>query len=77
MRIGQSNTATVPALVGNDAFFQQLLVLVHTHCQPVPQLAIIQGVHYLEYVPTAEGQALRSLLLILKVSPDEKGVSAS
>lgn len=65
----------LPALVGDDAFLQQLLVLANTDCQPVAELAIIEGVHHLEDVPPAEGQALRSLFLILKVGPDEEGVS--
>lgn len=66
----------LPALVGNDALLQQLLILVNTDCQPVAKLAIIQRVHHLEDVPTAEGEALRSLLLVLKMGPDEEGVSA-
>lgn len=65
----------LPALVGDDALLQQLLVLVHTDRQPVAELAVIQGVHHLEDVPTAEGEALRGLLLVLKVGPDEEGVS--
>lgn len=67
----------LPALVGDDSLLQQLLLLANTDCQPVAKLAIIQGVHHLEDVPPAEGQALRSLLLILKVGPDEEGVSTS
>lgn len=66
---------SLPALVGDDALLQKLLVLANTDCQPVAKLAIIEGVHHLENVPSAEGQALRSLLLILKVGPDEEGVS--
>lgn len=65
----------LPALVGDEALPQQLLALVNTDCQPVAKLAIIQGVHHLEDVSLAEGQALRSLLLILKVCPNEEGVS--
>lgn len=67
----------LPALVGDDALLQQLLVLADTDCQPVAKLAIIESVHHLKDVPPAEGEALRSLLLILKMGPDEEGVSTS
>lgn len=65
----------LPALVGDDALLQHLLFLANADCQPVAELAIIEGVHHLEDVPSTEGQALWSLLLILKVGPDEEGVS--
>ena len=65
----------LPALVGHDTLLQQLLVFANTDCQPVAKPAIIQCVHHLEDVPPAEGQTLRSLLLIYKVSPDEERIS--
>ncbi len=66
---------TLPAFVGDDALFQQLLVLANTDCEPVAKLSVIKGVHHLKDVPPAKGQTLRGLLLILKVSPDEEGVA--
>ena len=66
----------LPALVGDDPLLQQLLVLADTDRQPVAELAIVEGVHHLEDVPPAEGQALGCLLLILEVGPDEEGVPA-
>lgn len=66
----------LPALVGDDALLQQLLVFANADRQPVAELSVVEGVHHLEDVPPAEGQALRSLFLILKVGPNEEGVSA-
>lgn len=66
-----------PALVGNDAFLQQLVVFAHTDSQPVSQLAIVQSVHHFEDVPSRKGQALRLFLLIVKVCPYKEGVSSS
>lgn len=71
------STGSLPALVGNDALLQQLLVFANTNGQPVAQLAVVQGVHHLEDVPPTEGQTLRSLLLIIKVGSDEEGISAA
>lgn len=68
---------SLPALIGNDALLQQLLVFANTNRQPVAQLAIVQGVHHLEDVPPTEGQTLRGLLLIIKVGSDEEGISTT
>ena len=65
-------TPSPPALIGNDAFLQQLVVFAHADGQPVAQLAVVQRVHHLEDLATAEGQALGHLLLVLKVGPDEE-----
>lgn len=73
--IQRNASAILPALVGDDPLLQQLLVLASADGQPVAQLAIIQGVHHLENLPTAEGKALRSLLLIFKVGSDKERVS--
>lgn len=66
-----------PALVGNDAFLQQLAVFAYTDSQPVSQLAVIQSVHHFEDVPSGKGQALRLFLFIVKVRTYKEGVSSS
>lgn len=66
-----------PALVGNYAFLQQLVVFAHTNSQPVSQLAVVQRVHHFEDVPSRKGQALWLFLLIVKVRPYKEGVSSS
>lgn len=67
----------LPALVGNDALLQQLVVFAHADSQPISQLAIIQGVHHFKDVSPTKGQALRLFLLIVKVRPYKERVSSS
>lgn len=66
-----------PAFVGNDSLLQQLVLFVCSDRQPVTKLAIIQSVGHFEDLSSAEGEALRSLLVILKVGPDEERVSST
>lgn len=66
-----------PALVGDDSFLQQLVVFVGADCQPVAQLAIVKRVRHFEDLPSGEGKTLWSLLLILKVGPDEERVASA
>lgn len=61
-----------PALVGNDPFLQQLVVLVGSDRQPVAQLAIVECVGDFKNLPSGERKALRCLLFILKVGSDEE-----
>lgn len=70
-------TLHTPALVGDDSFLQKLVVFVRTDCQPVTQFAIIKCVCHFEDLSSAERKALRSLLLKLKVGPDEEGVTSA
>lgn len=66
-----------PAFVGDDSFLPQLVVFVRADCQPVAQLAIIKCVRHFEDLSSGERKTLRSLLLVLKVSPDEKRVTSA
>ncbi|TNN67626.1 hypothetical protein EYF80_022090 [Liparis tanakae] len=51
---------------GENGNTPQLLVFADADRQPVAELSVVEGVHHLEDVPPAEGQALRSLFLVLK-----------
>lgn len=66
-----------PALAGYDAFLQELIVFVCADGEPVTQLSIIQGVHHFKYLSSGEGQALRKLFLVLKMSSDEEVIPSS
>ena len=63
-----------PALVGDGALVQELVVLARADGQPVPQPAVVQGVHHLEHLPPPKRQALRRLLLTLKVGAHKEAV---
>lgn len=66
-----------PAFVWDDAFFQQLIVIVTANCQPVAQFAIIKCVSHFENLSSGERKALWYFLLIFKVGPDVERVSSS
>lgn len=66
-----------PAFVRDDAFFQQLVVIVTANGQPVTQFAIIKCVSHFKDLSPGEGETLRSFLLIFKVGPDVERVSSS
>lgn len=66
-----------PALVGNNSFLQQLVVLVGSDRQPVAQLAVVERVGDFKNLPSGERKALRRLLLVLKVGSDEERVASA
>lgn len=66
-----------PAFVWDDAFFQQLVVIVTANCQPVTQFAIIKCVSHFEDLSSGERKALWCFPLIFKVGPDIERVSSS
>lgn len=51
------------------------MVLPDADGQPGAQLAVVQGVHHSEHLSLVEAQAVRRLLLILKVGPDVERVA--
>ena len=64
-----------PVLVRYDASLHFLMVLPYADGQPGAQLAVVQGVHHSEHLSLVEAQAVRRLLLILKVGPDVERVA--
>lgn len=66
-----------PAFVWDNAFFQQLIVIVTANCQPVTQFAIIKCISHFENLSSGERKTLWRFLLIFKVGPDVERVSSS
>lgn len=62
----------VPVLVGDDAPLYFLVVLANANGKPGTQFAIVQGIHYSEYLTLIKTQAIRRLFFILEMSPDIK-----
>ncbi len=63
-------------LLGMMPFSRSWLSLSIADGEPVTQLSVIQGVHHFKYLSFGEGQALRKLFLIFKMSSDEEAITS-
>lgn len=66
-----------PALARDDASLLQLVVSVSADGEPAAQFSVVQCVHHFKNVSSAEGQTLRSVFLVFKMSSDVEVISST